>query len=263
MAALIITSGRGLLQRRGTDMVLTLPGREPEVPVEAEEIDPRLVAWWKMKEGTGTTLGDSTGKGNTVQLVNGPQWVNDEQAGACLEFDGINNKYGIGVGQDGGDIFGNPAKATFACWIKCGIQLAGSGSSKYLIWPHPTATAFSFQAGVNSADGLITPPRQNKFFYGQTTQVSLTNVTVSAWKHVAAVSDGAGQVRIYIDGALENTIVGSAIPTPTPGFSYVLGLAYNGSAFASRYSGRMRDMRIFNATLTGAEINQLYSGSRV
>jgi hypothetical protein len=245
-------------------MVLTLPGREPEVPVEAEEIDPRLVAWWKMKEGTGTTLGDSTGKGNTVQLVNGPQWANDAQAGACLEFDGINDRYGIGVAQDGGQLFGSPAKATFACWIKCAPQSTAAGSSKYLIWPHPTAVAFGFQAGVNSPSGLISPPRQNKFFFQQSSQVNLTDVTVSAWKHVVAVMDGGtGQLRMYSDGALENTIVAASLPAASGGFAYVLGLAYNGSAFASRYAGRMRDMRIFNDTLTAAEVNQLYSGSRV
>ena len=36
-----------------------------------------LVGYWKFEEGSGTTAGDSSGKGNTGELVNTPTWSTD------------------------------------------------------------------------------------------------------------------------------------------------------------------------------------------
>ena len=47
-----------------------------------------LVAYWKFDEGSGTTVADSSGNGNTGTLVNGPVWTAGI-AGNALYFDGI------------------------------------------------------------------------------------------------------------------------------------------------------------------------------
>ena len=41
-----------------------------------------LVAWWKFDEGSGTTAADSSGNGNTMNLVNGVSWVAGKIGGA-------------------------------------------------------------------------------------------------------------------------------------------------------------------------------------
>src|SRR5206468_9777237 len=49
-----------------------------------------LIAYWKFDEGSGTTVADSSGNGNTGTLVNGPVWTAG-QVGNALFFDGIDD----------------------------------------------------------------------------------------------------------------------------------------------------------------------------
>ena len=49
-----------------------------------------LVAYWKFDEGSGTTVSDSSGNGNTGTLVNGPLWTAG-RVGNALFFDGIDD----------------------------------------------------------------------------------------------------------------------------------------------------------------------------
>src|SRR4030095_10266109 len=51
---------------------------------------PGLVAYWKFDEGSGTTVSDSSGNGNTGTLVNGPLWTAG-RVGNALFFDGIDD----------------------------------------------------------------------------------------------------------------------------------------------------------------------------
>ena len=49
-----------------------------------------LVAYWKFDEGSGTSVADSSGNGNTGTLINGPQWTAG-RLGNALFFDGIDD----------------------------------------------------------------------------------------------------------------------------------------------------------------------------
>src|SRR5262249_15913156 len=49
-----------------------------------------LVAYWKFDEGSGTTVSDSSGNGNTGTLVNRPLWTTG-RVGNALFFDGIDD----------------------------------------------------------------------------------------------------------------------------------------------------------------------------
>ena len=48
------------------------------------------MAYWKFDEGSGTTVADSSGNGNTGTLVNGPLWTAG-RVGNALFFDGIDD----------------------------------------------------------------------------------------------------------------------------------------------------------------------------
>ena len=51
-----------------------------------------LVGWWKFDEGSGTTAADSSGNGNTMNLVNGVSWVAGK-IGDAISANGT-NQYG-------------------------------------------------------------------------------------------------------------------------------------------------------------------------
>ena len=52
-----------------------------------------LVGWWKFDEGSGTTAADSSGNGNTMNLVNGVSWVAGKIGSYAISANGT-NQYG-------------------------------------------------------------------------------------------------------------------------------------------------------------------------
>ena len=58
-----------------------------------EVLDPNLIAWWKLNEGSGLTAYDSAGETDGT-LINGPVWTSGVSGGA-LEFDGENDYVNI------------------------------------------------------------------------------------------------------------------------------------------------------------------------
>ena len=67
-----------------------------------------LVGMWRMQEGTGTTIADSSGNGNTGTLVNTPTWVTGimPDAGGLSTAKFISSQDGSGAGENGIHIFG-------------------------------------------------------------------------------------------------------------------------------------------------------------
>jgi len=49
-------------------------------------VDKDLKGWWKFNEGTGTTVEDSSGNGNTGTIVTGPTWTTDGKIGGAMQF---------------------------------------------------------------------------------------------------------------------------------------------------------------------------------
>jgi len=68
-----------------------------------EAVDPNLVGWWTLDDGSGTTALDSSDFGNDGTLAGNPQWVTGRLNGA-LEFDGTGDCRGVhkNVGDDCG-----------------------------------------------------------------------------------------------------------------------------------------------------------------
>ena len=79
-----------------------------------------------------------------------------------------------------------------------------------------------------------------------------------AWHMVAAVYDGAGTLRLYVDGALDNEI--SGFTYATTGQQNYIGRSNHQVDFsccAFPFKGSIDDVAIFDHALTGAEISLL------
>jgi RHS repeat-associated protein len=59
--------------------------------------DPNLVAYWRLDEGSGTTVADATGKGNTGTLTNGPAWSSTATSYTWSPATGLNTTTGAVV----------------------------------------------------------------------------------------------------------------------------------------------------------------------
>ena len=59
-----------------------------------EGADPSLVGWWRLDEGNGTNVSDSSGYGNHGTINGDPQWI-EGFIGKALQFEGVED-YDIG-----------------------------------------------------------------------------------------------------------------------------------------------------------------------
>jgi hypothetical protein len=149
----------------------------------AEAVDPNLVGWWTLDDGTGTTALDSSDFANDGTLVGDPQWVTGQLNGA-LEFDGTGDF--VNCGNDAS--FNIPVNITVAAWIKVGTfdrnwqaivthgdnswRLHRSGSSDNISWGTSGLTPVDLTGSVNANDG--------------------------AWHHFAGVYNGTQKILYHM-----------------------------------------------------------------
>lgn len=83
--------------------------------------------------------------------------------------------------------------------------------------------------------------------------------TTNQWNHLVGTYDsGASQLKIYLNGVLKTTsTVTGTIGSPTAGMKIGLGNMYNSSQW---YKGGLRDVRVYNSTLTANNALYLYNG---
>src|SRR6185436_17205191 len=83
------------------------------------------VGYWKFNEGSGTTVADASGNGNTGTLVNGPAWTSGGISGA-LSFDGVDDYINVPH-----TTALNSYPLTVATWVKTGATGLSGIVNKY------------------------------------------------------------------------------------------------------------------------------------
>jgi uncharacterized repeat protein (TIGR03806 family) len=89
-----------------------------------------------------------------------------------------------------------------------------------------------------------------------TTIVSTTSINDGTWHHVAATRDSAsGEIKLYIDGTLENSLVTTATGVRVP-TNLRIGSIRTGTT-GSFFAGSIDDARIYNYVMNAGEIAAL------
>jgi len=222
--------------------------RSSETPVTTGS-DQQLVAHWNLDDGSGTTVGDSSG--NYLHgTLDGPVWTSGNMGGA-LHFDGI-----IGDGID--EVVDLPREAvngagdlSIGMWVKtvkAGEQALLSGASlqfsNELLLFFPSSTEYQFNASNNSVNWEIDP------------------IDDGFWHHVLVVIDDIyNVVTLNIDGVSQGTQELSLDPTLVAPGGLVLGQDQDsvGGGFDDdqAFSGELDDVRIYHKVLNWVEIQQL------
>src|SRR5262249_17980962 len=165
-------------------------------------------------------------------------------APASLFFDGFNDNVQIAdtatlrpidaltieVWVSPGDNFNGNTRHIFAKTVGTGVQ------DSYVIWYTPG----QLHANVGSASGAATA------------LVVAWNPTPGTWYHIAYTYDSTGP-KLYINGAL----VASNNSTTTIGYDshpVIIGDDFNNEQLGAPWSGRMRDVRLWNVALSSAQI---------
>jgi uncharacterized protein (DUF2141 family) len=197
-----------------------------------------LVAGWALNEGTGAIAGDSSGNANTGALVNGPTWTTGKYGGALL-FDGVNDRVRV---NDSASLDLTTA-ATFEAWV---YPTAVPSGWRTILQKEVDAYFFTASGG-----GHGDLPTGGGTFNGVccTFVAGLTVLPLNTWTHVAATYDGA-MLRFYTNGILVATrsVTGSYEVNAS-----VLWIGGN-AVYGEHFQGKLDELRVYDKTLTQAEI---------
>ncbi|MFY0758594.1 LamG-like jellyroll fold domain-containing protein [Metabacillus dongyingensis] len=199
-----------------------------------------IVAHWKFDEGSGTTVGDSSGNGNTGTLVNNPTWT-DSGIGGALAFSG-----GSRAEFNSSATLNKTGDESVSLWFKTSqpatgnanlfrqdkrftaLQLTSGGQARVAYWPKASS---SYKA-------LAFPWTYND----------------NKWHHYVASYDHSTGLKIYLDGNLVASNTTNLGPLPTVTNKIVLGANESGG---EAYNGLLDDVRVFDLALTQDEVRQL------
>lgn len=210
-----------------------------------------IVGYWKLDEGNGTTIYDSSGNGISGSLVASPVWISSTvdplRFKSALNFDGLTQN--INISGSSLTNFIASAGYTISVWVRvsqyqpnggisgcCGSRIAydnsGDGGFDWRIWNN----------------GVVS-------FYRPTTwcaAASSVTVPLNQWVHLVATYNNQ-QVYLYMNS---NQIA----QTNTCNFLDSTGiLRFNNPGGNHGLFGDMDDLRIYNRALSAQEVSALYN----
>jgi mono/diheme cytochrome c family protein len=199
-----------------------------------------MLAYYKFE---GDAL-DSSGQGNHGTINGGAAFVPGKIGAQALNTDGLS-----GYVQTPFSVLND---FTIALWVK---TTATGGAGQW--WGGKGLV----DGEVNgSADDFGTALVNNYFAFGMgnpdTTILSTTAINDGYWHHVAATRNSAdGQMKIYVDGALQATGTGPTAPRTAPP-SLRIGSLQTGTA-AGLLAGTFDEVRLYNYVLNATQIGAL------
>jgi hypothetical protein len=198
----------------------------------------------KSYPGSGTTLIDMTGLGNTGTLTNGPTYSSAN--GGSIVFDGVDDYVSITSNTNVAGL----TTYSVSIWVYC--NLGSSGIDSRFFWRG--------NYGV-----LLSKDTNNIFFFyirssitGTISNVGTSSSVLGNWNNIALTYDGS-TMRAYLNGNLagSTSMTGGIIDDgPT---IVRLGL-YPAAGFAS--SCRISSCLEYTRTLSAAEIQQNFNATR-
>ncbi|MFB0553736.1 MAG: LamG-like jellyroll fold domain-containing protein [Phycisphaerae bacterium] len=211
-----------------------------------------LVGHWKLDDGSGTTVSDSSGNGNDGTIVNNPTWI-PGIAGLALEF------HGLGVSGGGGDYIdcGNDASlditgpTSIALWIRPdaddpeGNLTTTAPMAKAMAGMSPS---WSYQVRYGWGQGA---PQPNMAFTFNTSPRAWAFVGKSLerfeWCHIACSYDGT-TLKCYLNGEeTDSTPMGAITSSSTP-------VLIGSDGWGCDWIGAIDDVRIYDHALSVPEI---------
>jgi hypothetical protein len=216
------------------------------------------VGWWKMDECQGTTVNDASGFGNSGTLTVGASGT-QTLAGTCNTAstawgNGASGKVNSSLNFDGTNDY--VSTAAFSPFAAAGTQtstLSWGGWFYSSTFASTTlmekATEFSITTGAGGG------PSCKLYTSGlfRTVAASTINLPTNTWNHVMCTQNGTTG-KIYINGNLVASGTNGA-PVAASSIMY-LGRDTGGTQF---YTGQIDDIRLFNYTLTAAQVRKLYN----
>lgn len=201
-----------------------------------------LVFWLKLDETSGTTLLDSSWRGNTGTLVNTPTSVLNCPRGNCWNFNGT-NQY-ITVANSASLQITNTITINF--WMKPNaVNAFYTTINKYF----QTASQRSYYLYCPSDVGGM------RFYANNTFVASNASITTAGVWQMVTVTYDLSNVNFYV-----NTVSGgtAAFSQPMTAGTDPLYVGSN-DGVTQNFAGQLDDVRIYNRIITTQEMKDLYN----
>jgi len=220
------------------------------------------VGWWKFDECQGNIAYDWSGIGNTGTIIIGASGTQNSlgtcQVGTSAAWtNGVSGKTNSSLNLDGTDDYvwiGNnslfcPSNITVSSWFKApsnstGTIIRNRGSGFGLSLASGTVNTYVYQATGSNL--------------GTSTSTTYGN---NLWHNAIMTYDGTA-IKIYIDGILKNSQIGTGTGTIYCSGN-ALGIGRDADYSGSYFNGQIDDVRIYNYALTSEQVKQIYNGGAV
>ncbi len=241
------------------------------IPNRAPTGGHRLVAHHSFDDGNNVGQDDS-GNGNDISA--GAVWGTEHESstdaiagGGALEFFGTSALW-VSQPSQAYDSWRNVlgGSFTYSAWVKTTVQKGGDFAHPYfgatVIWAYnaPGNTNDTIPISITGSKvGFVTRGQDSQTY---TLSSSPTVVNDGTYHHIAVTRDaGTGDMKIYVDGNSEGTLVGTTDPVNAIDAYSIGGSGYliddSGTNFAS-YIGLLDDVQIYSGVLSATEIQTLY-----
>jgi len=203
-------------------------------------------AHWKFDEGSGTSVGDSSGNNHVGTMYGVPSWIGGKVGSGALQFDGTNDYVEVGTNN----VF-NAQIFTVACWL---YTPDGQTDFAYI---RRVGGWFMRKWTVDNEWDVVIENLTSRYGVSSTQTQAFPD---SQWHHYAVVVDNtttsACTVTFYIDGVKIIMVPPDGVSTLN--FPSSTGSLYIGQYDASyRWNGRIDDMRFYDEALSDSEIQAL------
>jgi prepilin-type N-terminal cleavage/methylation domain-containing protein len=203
------------------------------------------VGIWDFDECSGSLLDRATSNAGTFPNSFSNPTDTPSNTGCSLSLNGV-NQYGWWPSTAGYSV--SPSM-TIAAWVKTPAY-QGSVNPRLVQKYDDANNEYILALGGANTTGLITARVRRA---GVTYEAVATNqLATGKWVHVAAVYNGTG-VALYMDGNLRATTTGAFAVQDTDGRLYI------GGGASSPFAGLMDSVRVYDKTLTAAEVKGIYA----
>lgn len=210
-----------------------------------------LVGWWKLDEGSGSSVSDSSGNVVTGTLAGTSTWTGSGQMGGAVSLDGVGNfvTFGDLASAEG------MASLTVSIWVK--FAAADTTSSSVFTKARSGLVSRSWSIVRNGTENYVFEVGNGTTIVSAVTQAAYQDTN---WHHVVGVYNGS-DVHIYVDGVDADSTPPAQTGTVSDSAHHVcLGASAGGSntCAISLMNGLLDDARIYNRSLSASEVSQLY-----
>ena len=197
-----------------------------------------LVAAYGLNAGSGSSVVDSSGRGN-AGTVSGAAWSASGRFGSALSFDGVNDWVTVADSAS----LDLSSGMTVEAWVR---PSKAGGWRTVVVKERPGGVVYGLYG--DQAGGR---PLGQVDIGGERNAVGSSALPLNAWSHLATTFDGA-VVRLFVNGVQAGSLPFSGSMAASTG---VLRLGGNG-VWGEWFAGLIDEVRVYNRALSASEIQQ-------